>query len=132
MLVPALDEQSRTDQSRKVMRPYVSLQFEYNLADLQWKGEDSIELPARVRWETPRVEGSLTGTIKMVRVAGDWYFRSFDFLLFPWGEVILGGLAAIAFTVGVFWLVRRFNKRNKGERSMANSETIPSTAPPRP
>jgi len=119
MLVPSVDEQSRVDQSRSVMRPYISLQFEYSMADLRWKGEDVAELPVRVRWETAKVDGSLSGTMNLVRVGGEWYFRSFDFLQFPWAEVILAALVAVAFTVGMFWLARKLKNRRKAAPASA-------------
>ncbi len=113
LLVPSLDEQNRSEQSSRVMRPYVSLQFNYNLADLRWKGEGAAELPVRVHWETARVDGSLSGTMKLARIGDDWYFRSFDFLLFPWGEVTAAALLAVAFTVGVFLIYRRLRNRKR-------------------
>jgi len=45
MLPPSMNEQTRAEESSSVMRPYVALQFEYSLADVRWKGDDTAELP---------------------------------------------------------------------------------------
>ena len=113
LLSPLLGEQARVTESCKIMRSYIALQFDYSLADLRWKGEDAAELPLRVQWKTAKVDGSLSGTAQFVQVGNDWYFRSFAFLLFPWEEVILATLLAIAFTVAVFAIYRRWGKRGK-------------------
>jgi hypothetical protein len=114
LLPPSMSEQIRAQQSSSVMRPYVVLQFEYNLADVRWKGDDAAELPLRVNWKTAKVEGSLSGTAQFVRVGDEWYFGSFDFLLFPWREVVLASLLAVAFTVAIFVLFRRLRGRGVG------------------
>lgn len=111
LLLPSLDTQSRTEESHRVMRAYVSLQFSYNLADIRSEGENLAEIPVRIHWETPQVQGYLTGTMKLTRVGDKWYFRSFDFLLFPWNKVIAASLVAVAFTVGIFLVYRRLRRR---------------------
>jgi hypothetical protein len=110
MLVPSIDSQTRANQGKKVMRPYVWLQFEYSMADLRWKGDNAAELPLRVEWKTAKVDSSISGTAQLVRVGDEWYFRSFDFLLFPWREIILASLLAVAFTSALFALYRRWRK----------------------
>ncbi len=94
------------------MRPYVSLRFVYSLADLRWKGNDLAELPLRVQWKTARVNGSLSGTARFVRVGDEWYFKSFDFLLFPWTEVVVASSLGVAFTVAIFVIYRRIRQPN--------------------
>jgi len=110
LLPPTISEQARGEQSRDAMRPYVALRFEYSLKDIRWRGNDTADLPLRVEWKTAKVDGSLSGTAHFVRIDDEWYFRSFDFLLFPWREVVLASLVAVAFAAVILVLFFRLRR----------------------
>lgn len=113
MLLPSLDESTRQHLSNQAMRAYTSLDFEYKLSDLRKQGEDIVDLPLHVKWKTEHLNGSLSGRAEFVRVGDEWYFRSFDFLVFPWLEVIVAALLGLIFSLAMFALYRRLQKRKK-------------------
>lgn len=111
LLVPTLDKDVREKLSRMVARPYVSLQFSYSQADLRRLSDDSVELPVRTQWQTASVQGSVSGTMKFVRIGGEWYFQNLDFLVFPWRTVVIGSGIGLAFAVAI--LVWYFRSRRR-------------------
>jgi hypothetical protein len=95
------------------VRPYVSIQFRYNLADLQPTSSNRAKLPLIKEWETARETGRLTGTAQLEKVGNRWYFADFDFMTFPWVLIVVMCLFGVAFAVVVLTSIggRKSNSR---------------------
>jgi hypothetical protein len=93
------------------VRPYVSIQFRYNLADLQPTSSNRAKLPLIMEWETARETGRLTGTAQLEKVGNRWYFADFDFMTFPWVLIVVMCLFGVAFAVVVLYFHWRPQKQ---------------------
>lgn len=111
LLVPTDTFSQRIEEAQKAMRPYVGLQFKYNLADLQRKTQNTATLPLIIQWETARSSGRLESTAHLEEVDGRWYFRDFEFMQFPWAIVIGGCSLGLVFTVVALYFYRRSQTR---------------------
>jgi hypothetical protein len=113
LLSPSLTASQRQKEAQKAVRPYVTLQFKYNIADLQRTNTNEAKLPLIMEWETARESGRLTDSAELEKVGDRWYFRDFDFMAFPW-VIVLGACSiGVAFAIVVLYLYRRSSKRQR-------------------
>src|SRR5678815_642120 len=84
LLSPTFIASGRQEEAEKAMRPYVSVAFKYNLADLQRTSPSTAKLPLIIEWETARATGRISNTALLERIDNRWYFKNFDFMTFPW------------------------------------------------
>jgi hypothetical protein len=120
LLSPAFIASRRQEEAEKAMRPYVSVAFKYNLADLQRTSQGTAKLPLIIEWETARETGRISDTALLEKVDGRWYFKNFDFMTFPWLLVAVMCSFGVAFSV----LVLHFYWRTKKRR-----QVVPVTSP---
>jgi hypothetical protein len=121
LLAPSLTAQKRHKESEKTVRPYLNIEFKYNVADLQRNGSNEAELPLIVEWETKHGSGSLTDSADLVRVDGRWYFKDFDFMAFSWTLItiiVVMCASGVAFAVFVLYLYYRYRK---GRRQLVSA-----------
>jgi hypothetical protein len=107
LLSPSMAPSRRQEEAQKALRPYVTLQFRYNLADLHQTNAMQAKLPLIMEWETARQTGTITGSAELEKINDRWYFRNFDFMAFPWAITVIGCSFGIAFAVVVLYLYRR-------------------------
>lgn len=112
-LSPSLPASRRGREAEKAVRPYVTLEFKYNLADLRSEGSDRAALPLIVEWETAKASGRMTDTAELEKVDGQWFFRNYGFLSFPWGMVVGGCLIGVAFATTVLYFFVRSRRRTR-------------------
>jgi hypothetical protein len=113
LLSPSLPISQRQQEAQKAVRPYVSIQFRYNVADLQRTSEKRAKLPLIMEWETARSTSRLTGTAQLEKVDDRWYFTNFDFMTFPWVIVVVMCSFGVAFAAVVQYLYWRSKKRRR-------------------
>jgi hypothetical protein len=113
LLSPSLPASQRQEEARKALRPYVKLQFRYNLADLQRTDATQAKLPLIMEWETARQTGTITGSAELEKIDDRWYFRNFDFMAFPWAIIVIGCSFGIAFAIVVLYLYKRSIKHRR-------------------
>jgi hypothetical protein len=113
LLSPSLTASQREKEVQKAIRPYVTLQFKFNVADMGRVNSNEAKLPLIVEYETAREVGRLTGSAELERVDGRWYFRDFDFMTFPWALVIGMCSIGVAFAAVVLFLSKRSKKRQR-------------------
>jgi hypothetical protein len=82
LLSPSLTASQRQEEAQKALRPYVKLQFRYNLADLQRTNATQAKLPLIMEWETARQTGTIKVSAELEKIDDRWYFRNFDFMAF--------------------------------------------------
>ena len=117
LLSPAVPAVRRQEEAQKALRPYVTLEFRYNLADLKQTGPNVAKLPMIVEWETANGSSTITASAQLEKVDNRWYFTNFDFMSFPWVVVIvLACLVAVAFASVVLYLYWRLYWRFKKSR----------------
>ena len=112
LLSPTLSAAQRQDEVKKATRPYVTIDFKYNLADLQRTSPTRAKLPLIMEWETARQTGRIQDTAQLEKVDGRWYFSDFDFMAFPWVLVVVGCSLAVGFASLVICFYRRNKKRS--------------------
>ena len=81
--LPTFIASERQEEAEKAMRPYVSVAFKYNLADLQRTSPSTAKLPLIIEWETARATGRVSNTALLERIDNRWYFKNFDFIISP-------------------------------------------------
>jgi hypothetical protein len=113
LLSPSLEASQRERETQKASRPYVSLQFKYNLAALQRTSASGAKLPLMMEWETAHETGRLTASARLEKVADRWYFSDFDFRAFPWAIIMIGCFIGVAFAVLVLYFYWRSRKRRR-------------------
>jgi hypothetical protein len=84
LLSPLRSESKRQKGAQKALRPYLTVQFKSNVADLERTGPNDAQLPLTVEWETARASGGFQDSAHLVKVGDRWYLRDFDFMTFPW------------------------------------------------
>jgi len=113
LLSPSLTMAQRQKEAQKTLRPYLSIEFRYNLADLQHTSSKQAKLPLIVEWETARATGRLTATAQLEKVDNRWYFMDFDFMTFPWVLVAIMCSLGFAFAVVVLYFYWRPKKQRQ-------------------
>jgi hypothetical protein len=116
-LSPTLPAVRRQEEAQKALRPYVTLEFRYNLADLKQSGPNVAKLPLIMEWETANGSGKISASAQLEKVDNRWYFTNFDFMSFPWMFVVVVACSvAVAFASVVLYLYWRLYKRLKKSR----------------
>jgi hypothetical protein len=113
LISPSFTGSRRQAEAEKAMRPYVSVAFKYNLADLQRMGPSTAKLPLIIEWETARETGRISDTAQLEKVDNRWYFKDFDFMTFPWLFIAVGCSFGVAFAVVVLYFYWRNKKRHQ-------------------
>ena len=113
LLSPAFIASRRQEEAEKAMRPYVSVVFKYNLADLERTSPTTAKLPLIVEWETARETGRISDTALLERVDDRWYFKNFGFMTFPWLLIAVMCSFGVAFAVVVLYFYWRTKKRRQ-------------------
>lgn len=111
LLWPSLTKEQRQKEAQKAVRPYVSIQIRYNLADLQRTSSNQAKIPLIIEYETARQTGRLTGTAELEKVDNRWYFVDFDFMAFPWVLIVVMCSFGVAFAVVVLYFYWRPKKQ---------------------
>jgi hypothetical protein len=111
LLSPTLAASRRQAEAEKAMRPYVSIAFRYNLADLQRTSPNTAKLPLIIEWETARETGRISETAFLEKVGNQWYFKNFNFMNFPWLLIGVMSSFGVAFAVVVLYFYRRSKKQ---------------------
>jgi hypothetical protein len=114
LLAPSLTAEQRQKEIEKAVRPYLNIEFKYNVGDLQRTSASDAELPLIVEWESVHASGSMTGSADLVNVDGRWYFRDFDFMTMSWTLITITVVmctVGVAFAAFVLYLYYRLRKR---------------------
>jgi hypothetical protein len=116
LLTPSLTVQQRHKEIEKTVRPYLNVNFKYNVGDLRRTSFNEAELPLIVEWETVHGSGSMTDSADLVRVDGRWYFSNFDFMTISWTLItiiVVMCTGAVAFAAFVLYLYYHIRKRGR-------------------
>jgi len=65
LLSPSLTASRRQEEARKVLAPYITLQFKYKLADMQHTDLNEAKLPLTIEWETEGESRRLTDSAQL-------------------------------------------------------------------
>lgn len=109
LLSPSLTASKRQEEAQKALRPYLTVEIKYNVADIDRTGQNEAKLPLIMEWETARASGRIQDSAHLIKVGDRWYFRDFDFMTFPWALVVV----ICSFSVALVGLVFNLYFRSK-------------------
>jgi hypothetical protein len=109
LLSPLLTASKRQEEAKRALRPYLTVQFKYNVADMDREGPNEAKLPLIMEWEAASSSGRIESSAHLIKVGDHWYFRDFDFMAFPWVLVVV----MCSFSVALVGLVLYLYFRSK-------------------